>query len=78
MVENAQRQVAEEFKSMVVKPLYIDSDICKTMANSEGKSHGYRSDYSNLLHSVVCMVATQQEGYLYQFTDNGKSVFFLS
>lgn len=66
LIENAaHKQVIEEFKCMVVKPLYIEQSLCK-----EGKKGGFlRSNYSNLLHGVVCMIATQQEGYLYQFCD---------
>lgn len=66
LIENAQGEVIEEFKCMVVKPLYIEQNICKV----ESKKSGFlRSDHRHLLHSVVCMVATQQEGYLYQFCD---------
>lgn len=66
LIENAQGQVIEEFKCMIVKPLYIERNICK---NAERKGGFLRSDQRHLLHSVVCMIATQQEGYLYQFCD---------
>lgn len=67
LIENAAQnaQVIEEFKCMVVKPLYIEANLC----GKETKKGFLRSNYTNLLHSVVCMIATQQEGYLYQFCD---------
>lgn len=69
LIENAAQnaQVIEEFKCMVVKPLYIEANLC---SKETKKGVGFlRSNYTNLLHSVVCMIATQQEGYLYQFCD---------
>lgn len=66
LIENAQGQVIEEFKCMIVKPLYIERNICK---NAERKGGFLCSAHRHLLHSIVCMIATQQEGYLYQFCD---------
>lgn len=66
LIENpTQKQVIEEFKCMVIKPLYLYAKETTTT-----KKDGFlRSNHSNLLHSVTCMIATQQEGYLYQFCD---------
>ncbi|XP_072381233.1 uncharacterized protein [Diabrotica undecimpunctata] len=67
LIESAQRQVAEEFKSMVMKPIYIDHTLNGTKDNPEKRF--LRSDYDKCLNSVVCIIATQQEGYLYNFDD---------
>ncbi|CAG9830670.1 unnamed protein product [Diabrotica balteata] len=67
LIESAQRQVAEEFKSMVMKPIYVDHTLNGTKDNPEKKF--LRSDYDKCLNSVVCIIATQQEGYLYNFDD---------
>lgn len=66
LIENARGQVIEEFKCVVVKPLYVEREP----AVSKSKKNILRSDQGHLLHSVVCMIATQQEGYLYQFCDS--------
>lgn len=65
LVESAQRQITEEFKCMVLKPLYIDETLNKTKLREEL----LRSHFGGSLNSVVCMVATQQEGYLHYFSD---------
>lgn len=70
LIESAQRQVNEEFKSIVLKPLYIDQSLNKCSRNCDTKF--LRSDYSQCLNSITCMIATQQEGYLYHFDDAGK------
>lgn len=70
MIENAQRQVAEEFKSMILKPLYIDANLNKAFTECDFRFS--RSDYRKCLNSVACVIATQQEGYLYYFDDRGK------
>lgn len=69
MIENAQRQVAEEFKSMILKPLYIDQNLNKASLEND---RFLRSDFRKCLNSVACIIATQQEGYLYYFDDRGK------
>ncbi|XP_063922297.1 uncharacterized protein LOC135136807 [Zophobas morio] len=66
LVESAQRQITEEFKCMILKPLYIDESLNKV---KDGESRLLRSDYRKSLNSVVCMVATQQEGYLHYFSE---------
>lgn len=70
VIESAQRQVTEEFKSMILKPLYIDQTLNKN-SSSKGNPH-FRSDFDKCLNSVLCVIATQQEGYLYHFDDSGK------
>ncbi|KAJ8939346.1 hypothetical protein NQ318_005707 [Aromia moschata] len=66
MIESAQRQVTEQFKSLILKPLYIDQNLNKSSPDSD---RFLRSDYSKCLNSMVCIIATQQEGYLYYFDD---------
>uniref|UniRef100_A0AAR5Q491 CNH domain-containing protein n=1 Tax=Dendroctonus ponderosae TaxID=77166 RepID=A0AAR5Q491_DENPD len=70
LIENNQRQISEEFKSMILKPLYIDQQFNRT---SEDHSE-LRSHYSDCLNSVACMVVTQQEGYLHFFADKDVSL----
>ncbi|XP_018568137.1 uncharacterized protein LOC108908554 [Anoplophora glabripennis] len=72
MIENAQRQVAEEFKSMILKPLYIDQNLNKLAVECDNRF--LRSDYRKCLNSVACVIATQQEGYLYYFDDRDPGV----
>nr|XP_023016560.1 uncharacterized protein LOC111505899 [Leptinotarsa decemlineata] len=67
LIESAQRQVTEEFKSMILKPLYIDQSLNRTTEKST--NHVLRSNFSKCLNSVLCIIATQQEGYLYHFDD---------
>lgn len=67
LVENAQRQITEEFKCMILKPIYIDENLNKTNKDTQNLVF---SDYRKCLNSVVCMVATQQEGYLHYFGEN--------
>ncbi|KAG5889875.1 hypothetical protein JTB14_018922 [Gonioctena quinquepunctata] len=68
LIESAQRQVTEEFKSLILKPRYIDHSLNKTTMGSDKKI--LRSEFHACLNSVVCVIATQQEGYLYHFNDN--------
>lgn len=55
---------------MILKPLYIDSTLNKNVCQNDSKF--MRSDFEKCLNSVVCIVATQQEAYLYHFNDSGK------
>lgn len=70
-MELSQKQVAEEFKCMLLKPLYVNQNLIKNHPSLDNPNI-FRSKYQHLLHSVVCIITTQQEGYLYQFTDSGK------
>lgn len=70
LLESAQRQVTEEFKSMILRPLYIDQSLNKH--SSQKQDQFLRSDFEKCLNSIVCFVATQQEGYLYHFDDLSK------
>lgn len=70
LYESAQRQVTEEFKNVLLKPLYIDQNLNKHTSQNENKF--LHSDFQKCLNSVVCIVATQQEGYLYHFDDLSK------
>ncbi|KAJ8953684.1 hypothetical protein NQ314_007292 [Rhamnusium bicolor] len=72
MIESAQRQVVEEFKSLILKPLYIDQNLNKSSCDCDSKF--LRSDYRRCLNSMACVIATQQEGYLYYFDDADPSV----
>ncbi|KAI4454775.1 hermansky-pudlak syndrome 3 protein [Holotrichia oblita] len=69
MVELSQKQVAEEFKCMLLKPLYVNQNLTKTQKEADNPNI-FRSRYDHLLHSIVCVITTQQEGYLYQFRDS--------
>ncbi|XP_056637368.1 uncharacterized protein LOC130445640 isoform X1 [Diorhabda sublineata] len=72
LIESVQRKVVEEFKSFVLKPIYIDQCL-----NGKSKPSGKKSlhsDFHQCLNCVVCIIATQQEGYLYHFDDKEKDV----
>lgn len=69
LIESAQRQVTEEFKSMILRPIYIDQSLNKSSSKDSNKKF-LHSDFDKCLNSVMCIVATQQEGYLYHFDDN--------
>lgn len=69
LIENHHRQVSEEFKSLVLKPLYIDEHFNKPSEDCENTE--MKSNYRHCLNSVACMIATQQEGYLHFFGDTG-------
>ncbi|CAG9861597.1 unnamed protein product [Phyllotreta striolata] len=69
LIESAQRQVSEEFKSMVLKPIYIDQNLNKSSSKT-APSNFFNSDFDKCFNSVVCIIATQQEGYLYHFDNN--------
>lgn len=71
LIESGQKQVKEEFKSFVLKPLYVDQSINKTGHYTEQNKY-LKSEYRQCLNSVACIFTTQQEGYLYQFCDSGK------
>ncbi|KAK9874409.1 hypothetical protein WA026_002756 [Henosepilachna vigintioctopunctata] len=68
LIENAQRHIIEEFKTFVLKPLYIEEVFNKLKKETE-KDNIFCSEFSKSLNSVSCMVATQQEGYLFHFDD---------
>ncbi|XP_049805068.1 Hermansky-Pudlak syndrome 3 protein homolog [Schistocerca nitens] len=60
----------EEFRCLVVKPMYLRQ--AKPLQNQKSNkkistNHPMRSPYYKNLGSVVCFVATQQEGFLYHF-----------
>lgn len=69
VIEGAHRQIMEEFKCLVVKPLYVQNNS-KTKKSDSNKKPLLRSEFGSCLNSVVCMLTTQQEGYLYMFCDN--------
>lgn len=64
LIEGAHRQIAEEFKCLVVKPLYVPG-------GARRKRGLLQSEHVANLRSVVCFLATQQEGYLYMFDSGG-------
>nr|XP_022901998.1 Hermansky-Pudlak syndrome 3 protein homolog [Onthophagus taurus]XP_022901999.1 Hermansky-Pudlak syndrome 3 protein homolog [Onthophagus taurus]XP_022902000.1 Hermansky-Pudlak syndrome 3 protein homolog [Onthophagus taurus] len=68
VVECAQKQVTEEFKCLTLKPLYVKPNLLKARKNND-INNTLKSLHRNLLHSVACIITTQQEGYLYQFCD---------
>ncbi|KAL3270567.1 hypothetical protein HHI36_021104 [Cryptolaemus montrouzieri] len=71
MIDNAQRHIVEEFKTFVLKPLYVDEVFKKSKKETEG-DNVFRSDFSKCLGGVSCMIATQQEGYLFHFDELGE------
>ncbi|CAH0548559.1 unnamed protein product [Brassicogethes aeneus] len=73
MIESGQKSVAEEFKSVILKPVYIDENLNKYKSH-ENDANFFKSDYRKCLNSVVCMIATQQEGYMYHFDDLDSSL----
>lgn len=73
LIENGQKQVNEEFKCLTMKPLYVDQTINKSTQQMESNKF-LKSDFRQCLNSVACMIATQQEAYLYQFCDLGKYI----
>ncbi|KAL1501585.1 hypothetical protein ABEB36_006883 [Hypothenemus hampei] len=68
LVENNQKKIYEEFKTMALKPLYIDEHF-NTSLNTNQTSE-LKSSYFSRFNSIACMVATQQEGYLHLFANN--------
>lgn len=64
----SQKPIFDSFKSMSINPLYMRREMCpeKNCENIFG------SKYSRNFVSVALVVATQQDGYLYQFYNNGK------
>lgn len=67
LIESGPKSVAEEFKSLVLKPLYIDETLNRS--NSSVDDRHFSSYYRKNFNSLVCMIATQQEGYMYHFDD---------
>ncbi|GAB0094712.1 hypothetical protein DMENIID0001_100370 [Sergentomyia squamirostris] len=61
-----QKPIYDSFKTMSVNPLYMRREMCpeKSIENIFG------SHYSKNFVSVALVVATQQDGYLYQFYNN--------
>lgn len=70
LIEESLSQVREEYKTFVLKPLYIDELLNKSKMEVENDGL-FQSDFSKSLNSVSCMIATQQEGYLFHFEDIG-------
>lgn len=68
VIEGAHRQITEEFKCLVLKPLYVAN--AHKSKKPDGRRPLLRSEHGGSLNSVVCMLTTQQEGYLYIFCDN--------
>ncbi|KAK4878889.1 hypothetical protein RN001_011395 [Aquatica leii] len=66
IIENTQSQVLEEFKCLLLHPLYCDDPKKGDSSESKLLKSGYRS----YLKDVVCVVTTLQEGYLFQFCDS--------
>lgn len=73
LIENNQKQVSEEFKSLVLKPLYIDEAFNKP--SEDCLNVELKSAFRQCLNSVVCMMVTQQEGYLHFFSDSGNNSY---
>ncbi|XP_065167209.1 BLOC-2 complex member HPS3 [Atheta coriaria] len=72
VIDTTQKIVNEEFKTMVLKPLYIDEAVNRNRVNNKQHTTKFAGSlYRNNLHSVACLIATQQEGFMYQFIDAG-------
>ncbi|XP_030747037.1 uncharacterized protein LOC115875658 [Sitophilus oryzae] len=74
LIENNQRQVTEEFKSMVLKPLYIDQQLNNNNPENNNINTELQSSYKKCFNGISFMIATQQEGYLYFFGDSDNSL----
>lgn len=74
-IDNSQTQIFEEFRCLVLKPLYVDENLRKTVKVSSGSF--LRSNFKDCLTSIVCFIATSQEGYLFQFCDSGMLTFLV-
>lgn len=72
LIEGQNRHTMEEFKCLILKPIYVNQNKSKT--KTENKKPLLKSEYSNCLNSVVCMLTTQQEGYLYMFSDSSENI----
>uniref|UniRef100_A0A1B0CX09 Uncharacterized protein n=2 Tax=Lutzomyia longipalpis TaxID=7200 RepID=A0A1B0CX09_LUTLO len=62
----SQKPVYDSFRSMSVNPLYMRREMCP----DKGSENIFGSRYSRNFVSVALVVATQQDGYLYQFYNN--------
>ncbi|XP_059620477.1 uncharacterized protein LOC132264337 [Phlebotomus argentipes] len=62
----SQKPIYESFKSMSVNPLYMRREMCP----EKSSENIFGSNYSRNFVSVALVVATQQDGYLYQFYNN--------
>ncbi|KAB0791054.1 hypothetical protein PPYR_02854 [Photinus pyralis] len=65
IIENTRSQVVEEFKCLVLHPLYCEGSKCA----DGGVPRVLRSGFRGCLKEVVCVITTLQEGYLFQFCD---------
>lgn len=54
----------DEFRCLILKPLYVNTEGTQTC---DRKGAAVRSKHYTDMVSVICLVVTQQEGYLYQF-----------
>ncbi|XP_069678464.1 BLOC-2 complex member HPS3 isoform X2 [Periplaneta americana] len=56
---------SDEFRCLILKPMYVKAGTVRERKGSEGNPM-HSKHYSELV-SVICLVVTQQEGYLYHF-----------
>lgn len=73
VIEGQHRQIMEEFKCLILKPVYIQNNL-KMKKTDTNRKPLLKSEFGNCLNSVVCMLTTQQEGYLYMFCDNSDQI----
>lgn len=59
--------VHDEFRCQILKPLYVKTDSKQPCDRTGTAVNPLQSKHHADMASVVCLVATQQEGYLYYF-----------
>lgn len=75
IIENSQTQITEEFKCLIMRPLYVEGSFKRSDGSDCYKL--LKSNYRDSLAGVVCIITTLQEGYLFQFCNNGEIYLFL-
>lgn len=73
LFEDSSSQAFEEYKTFVMKPLYIDEILNKSKKAAENDNI-LRSEFSKCLNGITCLIATQQEGYLFHFEDKDEKI----
>ncbi|KAK5638906.1 hypothetical protein RI129_013201 [Pyrocoelia pectoralis] len=65
IIENTQSQILEEFKCLILHPLYCEGN----KGSDSGIPRILKSGYRGYLKDIICIITTLQEGYLFQFCD---------
>lgn len=72
IIETSNSQSAEEFRCLSIRTLYVGGGNRKTISSA------LQSKHKQNLNGIVCVISTQQEGYLYYFMDNGEMTMFFT